>query len=277
MIEPLPYTIVDGIKCYSPSVATGYADYPRTGFDLTDKSARKSFWVSSRNRLFKYFVSENLRLTGKTALLEIGCGTGDFIRQLAECGRLEITGSEVYLSGLVYAKKKLPQVDFVQFDVTQGTIGVEFDMVCAFDVIEHIDDDEMALTNIHRMLKRNGVMLLSVPQHLFLWSHLDVLVRHKRRYSKRALLDKLRRNGFDVGYATSFVFVLFPLMLLSRLIDKVRASPQGIESELETRVAFSNLSNRVFDFFMRIDEWLIHRGFSLPFGGTLVVVARKRG
>lgn len=277
MSAPLQYTVVDGIKCYSPSVAADYTDYPDSGFDLTDKNAQSSFWVNSRNRLFKSLVEKNLKPTGKAAFFEIGCGTGVFIRQLAESERLEITGSEVYLKGLVYAKKNLPQVDFVQFDVTQGTIGIEFDMICAFDVIEHIDDDKSALSNIHRMLKPNGVVLLSVPQYMFLWSPLDELVKHKRRYSKRELLAKLEESGFEIGYTTSFVSVLFPLMLLSRLFDKGRASPQRSEVELEKRTRFSGFANAAFDFFMRIDEWLIRSGLSLPFGGTLIAVARKPG
>jgi 2-polyprenyl-3-methyl-5-hydroxy-6-metoxy-1,4-benzoquinol methylase len=277
VIEPLQYTVVDGIRCYSPSVAANYTDYPHAGFDLTEKNSGNSFWVRSRNRLFKRLVERNLKPAGKTVLLEIGCGTGDFIRHLAASEKLEIIGSEVYLEGLVYAKKNLPHVDFVQFDVTQGTIGIEFDMICAFDVIEHIDDDRTALANIHRMLKPNGVVLLSVPQHTFLWSRLDELVKHKRRYSKRELLAKLEETGFDVAYTSSFVFVLFPLMLLSRLFDRGRGSPAGGELELEKRVTFPGFANAVFGSLMRIDETLIHSGLSLPFGGTLIAVARKRG
>jgi SAM-dependent methyltransferase len=275
VIEPLQYTVIDGIRCYSPSVAADYTDYPDSGFDLTAKYAESSFWVNSRNRLFRSLVDRNLKSTGKTAFLEIGCGTGDFIRHLAQNEKLEITGSEVYLKGLVYAKKNLPHVDFVQFDVAQGAIGFEFDMICAFDVIEHIDNDRTALSNIHRMLKPGGVALLSVPQHMFLWSRLDELVKHKRRYSKRELLSKLESSGFEIGHMTSFVFVLFPLMLLSRLFDKGNASSHEGDLDLEKRVTFSAFANAVFDFFMRIDEWLIHSGFSLPFGGTLIVVARK--
>jgi SAM-dependent methyltransferase len=275
VIEPLQYTVIDGIKCYSPSVAADYTDYPDSGFDLTDKNADSSFWASSRNRLFRSLVEKNLNSKGKTAFLEIGCGTGDFIRHLAENEKLEITGSEVYLKGLVYAKKSLPHVEFVQFDVAQGTIGSEFDMICAFDVIEHIDDDQTALSHINRMLKPGGVALLSVPQHMFLWSRLDELLKHKRRYSKRELLSKLESSGFDIDYTSSFVFVLFPLMLVSRLFDRGRASSHASDLDLEKRVTFSAFANAVFDFFMRIDEWLIHSGLSLPFGGTLIAVARK--
>lgn len=268
--------MVDGIKCYSPEVANAYADYPDSGFDLTDKNAESSFWVSSRNRLFKSLVLRNLSPTGKTKLLEIGCGTGDFIQQIVENQNLEITGSEIYLKGLQYAKKNLPGVDFVQFDVTKGKIGEQFDMITAFDVIEHIDNDVAAISNINEMLNKDGVLIVSVPQHMFLWGKLDEIVKHKRRYSKKELVTRLKENGFDISYATSFLFVLFPLMLVSRMFDKGRDQSQSAEVALEKRVIFPNAVNWIFDLFMRIDEALIRLGISLPFGGTLVVVARKR-
>jgi len=268
--------MVDGVKCYSPDVASAYTDYPDSGFDLTDKNAGSSFWVSSRTRLFKSMVQRHVAPTGKTRFLEIGCGTGDFIRQIADIENLEITGSEIYLKGLVYAKKNLPGVDFVQFDATQGTLGERFHIIAAFDVIEHIENDDAALSNIGRMLDQGGVLIVSVPQYMFLWSKLDEIVKHKRRYSRRELVTKLKNNGFDITYATSFIFVLFPLMLISRLFDRGSEQSQSDEQALEKRVKFPGFVNAIFDWFMRIDEALIGLGLSLPFGGTLVVVAKKR-
>lgn len=276
MSDNLQYTVVEGIKCFSPEVASTYADYPDSGFDLTDKNAQSSFWVNSRNRLFKSFVQENMLPTGKTKFLEIGCGTGDFIEQIVQNENLEITGSEIYLKGLLYAKKNLPKVEFVQFDVTQGVIGEEFNLIVAFDVIEHIENDVTALSNINHMLTKNGVFIVSVPQHIFLWSNLDEIVKHKRRYSRRELVTKLQENGFNVSYVTSFVFVLFPLMLISRMFDKGQYQTQSEDVALEKRVKFPKLLNWIFDLFMRIDEVLIRLGISLPFGGTLVIVANKR-
>ena len=268
--------MVDGIKCFSLDVASSYADYPDGGFDLTDKSVSSSFWVRSRNRLFKSIVYDHLASTGKTKFLEIGCGTGDFIRQIVENDKLEITGSEIYLKGLLYAKKNLPDVDFIQFDVTQGKIGEEFDLIVAFDVIEHIENDNVALSNISQMLNKDGVLIVSVPQHMFLWSKLDEIVKHKRRYSRHDLVAKLNANDFDMDYITSFLFIFFPLMLLSRLFDRGEDQPPSDEQGLEKKVKFSSVLNAIFDFFMRIDEGLIKLGVSLPFGGTLIVIARKR-
>lgn len=276
MNDNLQYTIVEGIKCFSPEVANAYADYPDSGFDLTDKNAQSSFWVSSRNRLFKNIVQRNMSPTGKTKFLEIGCGTGDFIQQIVQNENLEITGSEIYLKGLLYAKKNLPNVDFIQFDVTQGVVGEEFDLIVAFDVLEHIENDIAAISNVRKMLHKDGCLIITVPQHMFLWSKLDEIVKHKRRYSRRELVTKLQENGYSISYVTSFLFTLFPLMLISRMLDKGQDKIQSEEVALEKRVIFPKALNWVFDLFMRIDEALIRLGVSLPFGGTLVVVARKR-
>ena len=275
MSRNLSYTLVDGIKCFSPDVASSYTDYPDNGFDLTNDNVENSFWIRSRSRFFKYLVERHC-VPGKTKFLEIGCGTGDFIQHLVGNENLDITASEIYLKGLAYAKKNLPSVDFVQFDVTKGTIGEQFDIIAAFDVLEHIENDKAALSNINRMLRTGGTAIISVPQYMFMWSTLDDLVMHKRRYSKREMLSKLKQNGFDISFCTSFVFTLFPLMLVSRLLDKGRNKTQSKAVTLQSHVVFPATVNRIFNWFMRIDEMLIKLGIPLPFGGTLLVVAKKK-
>jgi len=266
------YKVVDGIKCFSPDVANAYANYPESGYGLMD---RKSFWFRSRNRLFGSFVRQYARAEGKTRFLEIGCGRGDFIRQISGNANLEITGSEIYLKGLLRARKELPGIEFIQLDVTRDTLNGQFDIIAAFDVIEHIEDDAAAISNINRMLRRGGVLIMTVPQHMFLWGRLDEFLRHRRRYSRRELAGKLAQNGFAVARCTSFVFVLFPLMLISRLFDRGCERSQPDEASIGRRINVGGVLNWILDFFMRIDEALIRLGLSLPFGGTLLVVARK--
>jgi 2-polyprenyl-3-methyl-5-hydroxy-6-metoxy-1,4-benzoquinol methylase len=277
MSKILGSTVIDGIECFSADVAKAYDDYPHGGFETTDENAGKSFWVASRNRLFHWLVQQHLSVSGRTRLLEIGCGTGDFVRRLVDDKRLEVTGSEIYLGGLAFAKRNMPEVRFIQFDVTQGIIGETFELITAFDVLEHVENDQAAICNIHDMLANDGVAIISVPQHQFMWSRLDEIVRHKRRYSRSEMVGQLVGNGFEVLRATSFVFSLFPLMFLSRLLDRNRrVDGEADDANLESRVSFPPFINSVFDLIMRLDEALIRRGVSLPIGGTLVVVARKR-
>ena len=277
MTKVLISTRIEGVRCYSPDVATGYDDYPADGFEVTDENVEASFWVRSRNRLFKWLVVRELGKRPRARLLEIGCGTGDFVGQLLDQPNLEITGSEVYLAGLLAARKRLPQIDFVQFDVTQEIIGQSYDVVTAFDVLEHIEDDRAAMANIRAMLADDGRAVISVPQHPFLWGPLDEIVRHKRRYTRSEMVAKLSESGFVIDRVTSYVFTLFLLMVLSRLMDrKERNRTEPDAAALERRVRFPPVVNALFDLVMRVDEALIRLGVPLPFGGTLVVVAKKR-
>ncbi len=279
MSNSLTYTMVQGVKCYSPTQADSYADYPDGGFDVTDTVEEDSFWVRSRNRILTREIFNRLDEFKSPNFLEIGCGTGEFLRELACDARLRITGSEIYIKGLLYAKKKLPAVEFIQFDVTQGILPEKYDILAAFDVIEHIEDDIAAIANVSRMLTPGGYFVVTVPQHMFLWSRLDQIVRHKRRYSRQELTGKLRGQGLDICRVTSFVFALFPFMVVSRLLD--RPCKNGVPSEMEagaelaSRTRFPRVLNWLFDKLMRVDEKLIEWGASLPVGGTLLVVARK--
>lgn len=276
MSQILQYKVINDIKCYHPDVAENYADYPDEGFDITDKLEAESFWARSRTRLIKSIIDRYSLLPAKTNFLDVGCGTGAVIQGIMGDTNLKITGSEIYLGGLLYAKKKLPYVEFVQFDVTQGKLPESFDMIGAFDVIEHIDDDVAAISNIYEMLRDGGYFIVTVPQYMFLWSKLDEIVKHKRRYSRKELLAKLQQQGFVVSYCSSFVFILFPLMLVSRLLDRGKKRHGATGTEFRNRVEFPKILNLIFDNIMRIDEALINLGISLPYGGSLVVVAKKQ-
>ncbi len=284
MSQRLTPKLVGDIPCYSQDVANDYTDYPDSGFDLTDETAATSFWVRSRNRLFTWLVKQEQTRLGQARLLDVGCGTGEFFQHLTDQTSLSLTGSEIYLRGLHLAKLRQPGVEFIQYDVTQGALDREFEIVTAFDVFEHIEQDVQGMRNIHENLTKDGVLILSVPQHKFLWSRLDEIVCHKRRYARAEMVEKLTLSGFTPVRITSHVFTLFPLMCLSRLLDKAKPAPAADQSNaqpnaqsnaLSDRVTFSSPVNWVFNMIMYLDEAMIRLGISLPFGGTLVVVARK--
>lgn len=275
MTHGQPFTLVNGIKCYNSKEAEDYADYPDEGFDSTDKIEESSFWCQSRIRLLKKIVDKYSRNYVKARFLEIGSGNGTILSAIAKNESLTLTGSEIYLKGIMYAKQKLPNIDFFQFDVQQRRLEEKFDIIGAFDVLEHIENDVAAIININKMLNEGGYFILTVPQYKFLWSSLDTMVKHKRRYSQNEVVAKLEEQEFNICYCSSFLFVLFPLMLISRLVDKINTKAQSSENKLEKKVVFPNWVNWVFDKIMRIDEFLIEKEVSLPFGGSLIVVAQK--
>lgn len=274
--KQLPYfKIIEGIKCYNPEIAEAYKNYPSAGFDVIEKQEKAIFWCRSRLRLLKSIIAKYSKKN--TSFLELGCGTGFFIRELSKNLNLKIIGSDIYLTGLKYAQKKSPDIEFIQLDATSNCISEKFDIIGAFDVIEHIENDEAVIANVYHSLTEGGYFIITVPQYQFLWSKLDELVKHQRRYSKTELFTKLNKNGFTIAFHSSFVFTLFPLMYLSRFFDKKHIPTNEFSAdEFEKRVRLPKFLDWIFDKLMYIDEYLIGLGLSLPFGGSLLVVGKKK-
>jgi SAM-dependent methyltransferase len=276
MSEKAEYLVIKGIRCYHPEEAYRFADYPADGFILTDRLEKESFWVRSRNRLLSEIIDTCSKDISNPKFLEVGGGTGEFLRNIIGNKNLQVTGSDIYYSALSFAKKKLPDVEFIQFDVTKGGLNRKYDIIGAFDVLEHIDDDLSALGNIYEMLNYGGFLVVTVPQYKFLWSNIDKIVKHKRRYSRGELLQKLSQKGFSTNYCTSFLFFLFPLMFMTRIMDRrKKMNAKFISTEFAGRVSFPRSLSWTFDKLMRVDEFLIRRRMRLPFGGSLLVVAQK--
>lgn len=190
--------------------------------------------------------------------------------------RLRLTGSEIRLEGLRTARQRFPDIDFIQLDAIHMPFTSAFDIVGGFDVIEHIDADEAVMAGVHRALRPGGLFLVTVPQHPWMFTSFDRLLGHKRRYARPDLVGKLLRNGFEIEFATSFVTLLFPAMALSRLLRRDRAESPDPPAALGDRLTIHSLANRLCDWLMRVDEAIVNRGISLPFGGSLLAVARKR-
>ena len=274
MTDDLKYTVVDGIKCYHPDIAESFDGYPSSGFDATDEVSLESFWVTSRTRLLRREIIKAVGGMPNAKVFEIGCGVGTFLHSLSSEPTIQLLGSEISLRGLRSAKAQCPTVEFIQMDAAAIPFVSEFDVIGAFDVIEHIDDDMTVLRGIHKALKPKGRLVLTVPQHEFMWSSIDEFVHHRRRYGREKLVSKIVSAGFQVDYVTSFVFMLFPLMLVSRLFDRTRKI-KPTAADFNKQVRFNPFVNRIFSWFMRIDEFMIACRYSLPWGGTLLVVAKK--
>jgi SAM-dependent methyltransferase len=207
---------------------------------------------------------------GSSRVLEIGCGTGFTLQALAAAApAAQLTGTELFEEGLAVARRRMPGVRLLQVDARDMPFGAEFDLVGAFDVLEHIDDDRGALSEIFRVLVPGGGLILTVPQHPWLWSATDEYARHERRYRRRELVERVRAAGFELECVTSFVTALLPLMLASRLTRRrTQTDPQA-----ELRLPRS--LDRALDTVASAEQRCIAGGISLPVGGSLLAIARK--
>lgn len=155
-----------------------------------------------------------------------------------------------------------------------------FDAVSAFDVIEHVSDEKLALDEILRVLKPGGHFLMAVPSYEWAWSSHDEASGHVRRYTKKRAVRALVRSGFEVvrtTYAFTGVFPFFTAERLGRKItDRARTTPIRDENAVPVLPQPSAWQNRLLLGASRLDEALIART-DLPFGSSFFAAARKPG
>jgi SAM-dependent methyltransferase len=247
---------------------------PSAGFDETyfqhlPRVEERSFWFRSRNALIiwalrRYFPHAQ-------SMLEVGCGTGFVLRGVRDAlPQMRLVGGEPFEAGLAVAAQRVPDAELMKLDARELPFREEFDVVGAFDVLEHIDDDERALAAMYGALRPGGGLLVTVPQHPRLWSAVDEYSHHVRRYRRDELPTKLRDCGFDVLRQTSFVSLLLPVLVLSRLRfrDKKDFDPLA-----EFRAP--PFVDSALGWVLTAERTLIRSGLSLPAGGSLLVVARR--
>lgn len=229
-----------------------------------------NFWFRARNRLIVWALGRYFPKAG--SLLEIGCGTGYVLSGIHQAfPSLVLAGSEIFSQGLACAARRLPGVKLFQMDARRIPFKAEFDVVGAFDVLEHIDADEQVLAQMYRAVKPGGGILLTVPQHPLLWSYADTVARHVRRYQAGDLRAKLERAGFRMVRSTSFVSLLMPLMLVSR---HARQHDDG-ERDLLAELCLPAWKNRLLEWVLNLEWLLIRWHVPMPAGGSLLMIARK--
>jgi SAM-dependent methyltransferase len=248
---------------------------PRASFDPAHFARlfaleAKSFWFRGRSDLIEWALARHF--PGARDFLEVGCGTGYVLDRLHRAfPQLTLSGSELFDEGLACARERLGAAATLRrADATDLGLSDAFDAIGAFDVIEHIEDDRRVLANLHAALRPGGGLLLTVPQHAWLWSGTDVAAHHVRRYAKVDLVAKVREAGFDVLRATSFVSLLLPAMWLAR-----RREREGM-AEVEAELALPPLANAIGAATLGLERALIRLGIDLPAGGSLLIVARRR-
>lgn len=184
--------IKDGIRILTPENLESSDSFPTESFVELAKHEDSHFWFKARNKIIQWGLKTYLPI--RSSFLEIGCGTGFVINGIRKVmPDMRVVGSELFIEGLEVAKDRLKGVDLYQLDALRIPFNSEFEIIGAFDVIEHIDDDVKALEQIYQALKFGGGVMVTVPQHKFLWSALDDASLHKRRYTKKELVGQLTR------------------------------------------------------------------------------------
>lgn len=226
----------------------------------------RHWWFVGRRAVLAALL-DGLRLPRDARILEIGCGPGGNLPLLGRYGR--VTALEMDAYARAFAR------DNTGVDVRDGRLpdalpfaGERFDLVCLFDVLEHVADDHAALTAIGGLLAPGGRLLLTVPAHQWLWSVHDQNLHHQRRYARAALCERLAGSGLVAERVSFFNTLLFAPAVAARLLDRWRghAAASGVS------VPAAPVNRLLTGLFAAEAPWL--RRWNLPFGLSLLALAR---
>jgi SAM-dependent methyltransferase len=259
----------------SPSLDQANDGFDLENFPLLTAVEERSFWFRSRNELICWLVQRYASQAQRA--LEVGCGTGYALKALREAlPNARIAGSELHSRGLVAARARHGNdVELLQLDARHCHLVEAVDLVGAFDVLEHVPEDEVVLAEIRRILKPGGVLIATVPQHPWMWSTADDVAFHQRRYRRGELARKARAAGLQPLYTSSFTTLSFPIMVVSRVLDRMRSRKLSLAELSANQFHISPLSNGLLLGLARLEHMLRRVGVPLPFGGSQVLVAKR--
>lgn len=264
------YKELDGIKIFHENTDMNHEDYNAQGLDNLFSAEERHFWFMGRK---EFILNQMTRFIDHSSkIIEIGAGTGNVSRYLMSHGYKKISVGEMHLNGLKYAKSYGIK-DCNQFNLLDAPFEGEFDTVCMFDVLEHIEDDDLALQNVSKILVERGNIVLSVPSHMWLWNRDDAIAGHKRRYTKKQLVIKLKNNGFEIVTARYFFIFITPLLYLRTILNKDDKSSVRKE-EYSNDISMKPLLSNILLFISRVEN-KINKFLPNLFGGSLLVIARK--
>lgn len=244
--------------------------FPVKSFEGLYELEEKNWWFESRNKIIIEHISRIIPVFEN--FLEVGCGTGFVLKAISEkfLGKT-FYGTEYSEEGLKFARLRMPGVEFTQLDATKMDQSVCYDIIGSFDVLEHIEDDKLVLENFYTAIKPGGYLVLTVPQHMWLWSAADEYACHCRRYTRGQMAENLRNAGFQIEHTTSFISLLCPIMFLSRL--RFKRTEQITDPMCELKISKS--LNWFLCQIMRFEIFLLKLGIRFPIGGSLLVIAKK--
>lgn len=240
----------------------------RNVYHRLDQLEGEHWWFCARRQILKSVIARFAPQNKRLRLLEAGCGTGGNLRMLSEFGRLDAFELDDEARDIACHK--------LSIDVKSGMLpdGIpfkpgSFDVVVAFDVIEHVERDVESLAKLREQLAPGGRLMMTVPALPWLWSQHDVTHHHFRRYTRGQLDATLRRAGLEPVRISYFNTLLFPAIAAVRLIKKAF----GLKEEGDDRMpsAFINgVLKKIFGF----ESNFVGR-ISMPIGVSLLAVAQR--
>lgn len=250
--------------------------------DFDDLAAVEAshWWFVGMRAITATMLATYLPQCSSPRILDAGCGAGfmlDWLRRYSD-------GEPTFGTDYAFAALRQCQVQrhtrLTQASVTKlPYVAQSFDLITCFDVLSqllHPADDTDALEELHRLLRPRGLLLARVGAYRWIWSRHDSHIRTQHRYTLREFRDQLATSGFEVLRSTYALCLLFPAAALYRGLKEL--SPRASPSDVKPLPPQLQWLNRSLGATLCWEARYLQRTCGrLPFGLSIVCVARKRG
>jgi len=240
-------------------------------FDRMFEVEETHWWYRGRRALVRAAIDRFAESGKKLKTLDLACATGMSFRFLAD--RCDVRGIDISEETIrLCARRGIDRI--VRGDaLALPFAGGSFELVLALDAFEHFEDDVQAMSEVYRVLSPGGLLIVTVPAFMSLWSPHDEAYHHYRRYRRAQLRGRLESVGFinrRMSYSSMVAFV--PVLLMRRLRSLFANAAQEASSD------FSVPMPRPFEWLADLvtrAEVAVEKRFDLPFGVSLYGVLHK--
>jgi SAM-dependent methyltransferase len=238
-----------------------------------EKFETQHWWHVVRRDIIRQFIDRAIEGRNQNVRwLDIGCATGIL---LASCPRItDKLGVESHEPFVEAGRARGIDIRQTGARWDLEPLG-KFDLVTLCDVLEHIEDEQEAMAAIYKVLNPGGILLVTVPALMSLWSGHDVAAHHCRRYDRRSLTRLFQGNGWRVKYASYYSSFLLPAIWMFRKFKNMRS--RRACGEVSHDLAFGPPA---VDWVLRMifrAEAMCLRFMRMPLGSSLILIAAKEG
>ncbi len=240
----------------------------RSAYDKYTEVERGHFWRKAKRRLVLEQIGQRFPERSDLHLVDIGGAASLIARDLQRFGRVETVEPD---PAMVAVARSAQGIVVHQGHLPDGLPILEpAHVVTLLDVVEHIDDDVAALRAVARLLRHDGIAIVTVPALRWLWSDHDVALHHKRRYTKETLSELFARAKFRVERISYYTSLLFPLLASTRIASQLK--PKKHPPTYRVSVPAKPV-NAVLGGIMSAERMMM-RHVDMPLGSSLIAVVR---
>ena len=238
--------------------------------DVTQGVDNIYWYFAGKNDMLEKLSNKYFKSGRKLKILNIGCGSGDDINLLSKFGTvysIEYSLDTIKNCLLPMGFKNVTRADAENLSFRDN----EFDCVVILDVLEHLKDDSAAMKEIYRVLKKNGIAIISVPAHQFLWSGHDKALGHVKRYSRSELRTLITKTNFSIEKLTFWNSLLFYPVAAVRIYSRLTNN----EKNKSDVTSLAKPVNMPLTFLLKFENKLL-RYLNSPCGISLFAVISKK-